>query len=47
MAGMGYFSVSGFLPLYALMGLSGFAWGLQHGFDAYYPKPKQTRINST
>ena len=26
------------LPLYGLMAFFGFWWGLQFGFDAYYPK---------
>jgi hypothetical protein len=26
------------LPLYGLMSLFGFLWGLQFGFDAYYPR---------
>ncbi|MDV3278079.1 MAG: hypothetical protein LYZ69_06390 [Nitrososphaerales archaeon] len=28
------------LPLYGLMSLCGFWWGLQFGFDAYYPRAK-------
>jgi hypothetical protein len=35
--GPGY-GLFGMLPLYALMGVCGFWWGLQFGFDSYYPK---------
>lgn len=31
------------LPLYGLMSFFGFWWGLQFGFEAYYPKPKEDR----
>jgi hypothetical protein len=35
------------LPLYGLMSFFGFWWGLQFGFDAYYPKGKVREEGAT
>ena len=41
------YGLVGMLPLYGLMSICGFWWGLQFGFDSYYPRAEAKLAKET